>query len=50
MREWSSLPKGQAGIQVFFQTLVWARTSAAFIGNKRNLKPKNFTAVQLSAH
>ena len=50
MREWSGLPKGQAGIQVFFQALVWAQTSATFIGNKRNIKPKKFTAVQLSAH
>ena len=50
MREWSGLPKGQAGIHVFSQALLWARTSATFIGNKRNIKPKNFKAVQLSAH
>ena len=45
MREWSGLPKGHAGIHVFFQALLWARTSTSFIGNKRNIKPKNFKAV-----
>ena len=50
MREWSGFPKGQTGIHVFFQALLWARTSATFIGNKTKIKPKNFKAVQLSAH